>query len=138
MNKKTVREMSKRERKRHSLSAKTFRAAVFGNIMIGLVLLIIGLGLYSMVLIKKYVSHAYDLSQYAAMSASHGADSASLSKKVMERYHNLTDEERALCGTDEYRQLFSDICESKDYNILINMLPTFSVSDEASSVSSSS
>ena len=100
---KSVREMSVIERKRYSLEARTFRATVKGCVILGLILLVVGLGLYGVSRTRQYVSQAFYLSQVAAMSASHGTETAALAEEVTEIYRGLSEEERAGTGTAEYR-----------------------------------
>ena len=47
MPKKSVREMTKRERIRHSLSSRIFRFVLLGSVLLGIVCLLIGLSLYT-------------------------------------------------------------------------------------------
>lgn len=47
MPKKSVRDMTKLERMRHSLSNRVFRAVLFGSVSLGVICLLIGLGLYA-------------------------------------------------------------------------------------------
>ena len=105
MPEKTIREMSAFERRHHSLEAKTFRATVIGCVVLGLVLLVIGLGLYSVTVTRQYVSQAFYLSQTAAQSAGHGADSIGLANRVMATYRAMSDEERAGTGTHTAQDL---------------------------------
>ncbi len=126
MPEKTIREMSSIERSHHSLEAKTFRATVIGCVVLGLVLLVIGLGLYSVTVTRQYVSQAFYLSQTAAQSAGHGADSIGLANRVMATYRAMSDEERAGTGTDAYRARFAAEEASGEYDVLIHMLAGFS------------
>ena len=134
MPEKTVREMSEMQRKRHSLEAKTFRATLVGCIALGIVMLLVGLGLYGFSLTKQYANHAFYLSQNAAMSASHGADAVALAKDVMNKYKSLDDDIRAKTGTPEYRKIFSEFENGEAYDTLIHMLPTFTRSGDVSDV----
>lgn len=134
MPEKTIREMSAIEIKRHSLEAKTFRATLVSCIVLGLVLLIVGLGLYGFSLTTQYANHAFYLSQNAAMSATHGTDAVTFAKNVMDKYKSLDDDIKAKTGTTEYRKIFSEFESEEAYNTLINMLPTFSRSGDVSDV----
>ncbi len=125
MPEKTVREMSNLERKHYSLEAKTFRATVISCVLLGVILLVVGLGLYSLSLTKQYVSHAFYLSQNAAQSASHGTDSVGLADRVMSIYRSLSDEERAETGTDGYRGRFAAEESSPEYDVLLHILTGF-------------
>ena len=61
MPKKTVREMSKLERKHYSLESKTFRSTIIGAIVLGFAALIIGLGAYTYALVHQYITEAYNI-----------------------------------------------------------------------------
>ena len=127
MQDKTVREMSSAQRLHNSLAAKIFRAAATGCILLGLVVLIIGLGLYSYALSGQIIRHAFDISTSASNSASHGADALSLANEVLEIYRGLSEDERQLTGTTEYRDLFSSVDTGKEsnYDVLVHMLDSF-------------
>ena len=82
MPEKNVREMSAVERRHYSLSARTFRAAATGCILLGLIAMVIGLGFYGYALSHQYVRHAFDLAVYAAASEPHGVDYAGIAEKA--------------------------------------------------------
>lgn len=130
MPEKSIREMSVFERRRYSLRAKTFRGLILTCGLLGIVLLLTGLGLYSYSLVKQYISHAYHTSKIAAQSVSRGADANSYAVMVMNNYRSLSDEQRDLVGTDEYRQLFAREEDEHTYEILMHMLPQYSESEE--------
>ena len=127
---KSVREMSSLEKKHYSLRGRTFRATLLSGVALGLVLLIIGLALYTVSLTKQYINHAFYLSEYAAMAAEKETDTAALADRVMEIYRSLSDEERAKTGSDGYRERFYAAAESESYKALIHMLPAYAVSDD--------
>ncbi len=122
MPRKSFRSMSKRERRRNSLSARTFRSVVMSCILIGLVTLILGLGLYTYALVRQHITQAFNLSRQAKLSVTHSADAAGLCDRVMERYQSLTPAQRANTGSEEYRDLFADVEASSDYDLLIQIL----------------
>lgn len=132
MPEKSIREMSLLERHRHSIGARTFNGLILTCSLLGLVILITGLGLYSYSLVKQYINHAYYTSKIAAQSVSRGADTNLLAIEVMNTYRGLSDEQRAMIGTDEYRALFAEQMDERTYDILIHMLPQYSESEELS------
>ena len=134
MPKKTVREMSASKRKRNSLEAKIIRAIVLVCVSLGVVLLTVGLTLYTISLIRQYVTHAFYLSQNVAQSARRGTDGIGLAERTMEIYHGLSDEERMQTGTQEYRDRFEEIKLDPVYHTLTNMLPTFAQTKDVSFV----
>ena len=134
MPEKTVREMNSFERKHYSLEAKTFRATVISCVLLGVVLLVVGLGLYSLSLVRQYVGHAFYLSQNAAQSASHGTDTVGLAERVISIYRSLSETERAETGTEGYRARFAAEEKSEEYDVLVHMLAGFCNSSEISDV----
>ena len=132
MKKKSVREMNALQKRHRSLSAKTFRATAIGCILLGVVALIIGLGLYTLALTGQVILHAFDLASYASVSATRGADSVALAEQVMGIYRGLSEEERQLCGTPEYRKLYSslDLSKGSDHDVLTHMLRTYVEKEE--------
>ena len=101
MPEKTVREMNAVEKMHHSLAAKIFRATVTGCILLGLVTLIVGLGLYTYTLSGQIIRHAFDLTRSAAGTAVISSDTISVAKDVMSIYRGLSSDEKLLCGSEE-------------------------------------
>ena len=134
MPEKSVREMTARERRRYSLEGKLFRAILMTCVILGAVLLVIGLGLYSVSLTTRYVSQAFHVSQFAAVPAENETDSVGLARKVMEVYRGLSEEERAGTGTPEYRARFSAALDDPAYGRLIDILSAFNRSEDVSDV----
>ncbi|MBO4819653.1 MAG: serine/threonine-protein phosphatase [Firmicutes bacterium] len=117
--------MSAHERRVHSLSARMFSTIVKSCIILGLVILIIGLGLYGLVLSQQYIDSAFDLSCSAASATGYGADSVSLSKRVMEKYRSLSEEQIQSIGSSRYKALFAEFEVDHDYEALSDMLYSF-------------
>lgn len=103
MSEKTFWIMDSAKRKYRGLQARTVRAVMLICGLLGLVLLCIGLSMYSMSLIKQYTDHAGCVSQLASQSVRRGSDGVGISRQVMDIYWNLSDENRAKNGTQEYR-----------------------------------
>ena len=121
--------MSVMERRRHSLEAKTFSLLVRTGILIGIVLMIVGLSLYTATLVRQYISHGYYISKYASMSSTQTADAAGLCNSVMDIYNGLSEEQRAMCGTEEYRALFDSCLDNGDYEKLMHVLPMYATEE---------
>ena len=132
MNRKSILEMNALEKRHSSLAEKTFRTSAKGCILLGLVALIVGLGLYTLALTGQVIRHAFDLANYASVSATRGADAVTLSEQVMGIYRGLSEEERQLSGTQEYREFYSslDLSKGSDHDILIHMLGTYVEKEE--------
>lgn len=127
MPEKTVREMKAGERLHYSLAGKIFRATAAGCILLGLVLLIVGMGLYGYALSGQIIRHAFDVTNSAAGTAVIGADTVSVAKDVMTIYHGLSNDVRLLCGSEKYRSLYSsiDTGAGSSHETLIHMLRNF-------------
>ena len=136
MSEKNVRELTRRERRRHSLSAKTVRTTVKSCVVLGLVALIFGLLFYSVSLVRQYIRHACDVAGSASNSAIHAADSEGLSRQVMELYRSRTEQERLLTGTPAYREPFAYLTDEKGgaYDVLIHMLSGYLGSSDVDDV----
>lgn len=129
MPEKSVRSMGRLERQHHSISAKTFRSIVFSCVLLGLVSLLMGLTIYILSMADQYIDHAIQLASIAKNASTRGADAISLSDRVMDKYRNLTEEQRAGTGSEEYRAIFTEELEGNDYDVLIHMLAGYLNSD---------
>ena len=93
MPKKSVREMSKLEKKHFSIESRVFHASFKSSVLLGLVAFIIGLGLYSYALAGQYVNESFQLSRNAAAALTKVADVVPMSEETMDIYHGLTKNE---------------------------------------------
>ncbi len=130
MPKKSVREMTKLERMRHSLSNRVFRSVLLGSVLLGVICLLIGLGLYTAATASRDISTAFHLSQNARAILAKTVDTEALSREVMTRYHSLSDQERADPYSDAYAARFADIYEREDYKTISSVLSDFKESSE--------
>ena len=96
-----ITEKSKEKKSRASLAGKAVRGTVLSCVLLGLLAMVIGLGLYGSTLVKRSISRAYETASKAVTSATHGADPITLAKDVMGVYRSLTPEQRAQNGTEE-------------------------------------
>ena len=125
MPEKTVREMTSRERAHFSLAAKVFHASLMGSVVLGLVAMLIGLGLYVYALVGQYIGEAFGLSRSTALVVREVVDTDRMVDDVMTLFRSLSDEERALTGTPAYRERFAHLTESEDYRTLVSILKVF-------------
>lgn len=122
MPKKTIREMSDAERKRHSLARKAFRSTILGALVLGFAALIIGLGIYTYTLIHQYITEAFNLSKSAVAIMHEIVDTEPLSKDVLAAYREQSESEREQPGTPEYRERFAHFTEREDYRSIHRVL----------------
>ena len=126
MPKKSVREMSALERRHYSLAARTFHTVLIGALILGMVALAIGLGLYTYDLANRYTSEAFQISKTAAGVLQEAADIKPLSDDVMKAYRSLDEEIREGTRTEEYRARFASFTEREDYKLICRVLDDFS------------
>ena len=133
MPEKSVREMSKLQRKHYSLAARTFHSTLLSCVILGLVALLISLTIYAVNAFRQTVERGFNLALQAKASAVRQSDPIRLADRVMERYQNLTPEQKAGTGSPEYRALFAAEEASEEYQallpILYNCLETANVFD---------
>ena len=115
--------------KKSSLTQKTVGTTLISCIILGMTALLTGLAVFASSLVSQYVQHGFEVSKRAANTVKHGIDSFPLAEEVMEIYEGLSPEERALCGTQEYRSFFSEIDtrlkEGGTWDVLVHMMDNF-------------
>lgn len=125
MPRKSVREMSKLEKRHFSLETKTFRSTVMGAIILGAAALLIGLGVYTYTLVHQYITEAYNLSKSVYAILQDTVDVEPLSDDIMADFHGMTDAEKELAYTPEYRERFAHYTEREDYKAIHRVLDSF-------------
>ena len=125
MPEKSIREMNRFERRHYALESRVFRASIKSAVVLGVMALIIGLGLYAVALSGQYISDAFTLSRSAAAILDKTVDMEALATEVMDRYCALSDAERAEVGSDGYRMRFSDLETREDYDMARKILQVF-------------
>lgn len=110
-----------------SITAKTLNAVIISCIVLGLTAQMIGLYFYSAALKEQFIRNAFESATTAAMSAKHGMDTFNFAGEVMDIYQGLTEEQRQMTGTEEYRELFAhiDTGTGGTYDYLLHMLATY-------------
>ncbi|MBQ9511168.1 MAG: SpoIIE family protein phosphatase [Clostridia bacterium] len=134
MPEKSVREMNKYERLHYSLASRTFHAVLIGAIILGLVSLLVGLGLYAIALSGQYIGEAFEVSKNARAIIDKVADIAPMAEETMKIYSSMTDAERAEVGEDNYYARFSSVENSENYTQVRSILKDFSESSDVDDV----
>ena len=124
------------KRKGHTLATGTIRAIFISCMLLGLIAMGAGLLLYNYTLTKQYIRHANELASTAVGSVTHGTDAKTFATQVMDIYNNLTEEQRSLTGTPEYREFFSELDLGKTgiYHRLMYILEGFMTSEDVDDV----
>ncbi len=134
MPEKTIREMTTTERRHYSLSARVFRSTLMGSVVLGLVALAIGLGLYTSALIERDTSTAFLQSRAAASVLQRVVQVDRLASYVMDIYNGMSEEERAASDSGEYCARFSALQEDPDYLAARSILGDFRDASEMSDI----
>ena len=134
MSEKSVREMSPREQKRHSLSAKVFKTALGSAFVLGMVALLLGLSMYIWSTVNQYIAESFGLARSTAAVIDRAVNPNALAGEVMVIYHGLTDEQRRSAGTEACRRLFSGIDAREDYQTLSKVLGVFRDASEVQEI----
>lgn len=117
------------------MAVKTIRLIVISCILLGVTALIIGIALYSRQIYSTAIDNSFNIASHAKVPVMHAADPIELSRQVMDIYRSLSDDQRQLVGSDEYRKLFSDVDTGPDSayykirNILLGFFNDASISD---------
>ena len=133
MPKKTIKEMSERERRRHSLEAKTFHAVLMGSLILGVMSLILGLGLYVYSLGNQYINEAFELTKNAEGVIENVGDVRDICNETLDIYHSLSDEERAV-QDEEYFARFDTVTKSEVYPRVIDFLLEYYASSDVNDI----
>ena len=125
MPEKSVREMNALERLHYSLAARVFRATLIGSVLLGVVALLIGLGLYAYALAGQYITESFQLSRNAAAAMERVVDVVPMSRRTMELYRSQTEEELAGIGSEEYRSRFAEISARPEFQTTLDIFNLF-------------
>lgn len=134
MSEKNVNIMDEYNRRRFSLTGRVFHATLLGSMILGLIVLIIGLGLYSYALVGQYISQSYSISCCAASICEKIVDIDSFSDSVMQRYKSMSDSELSAVGSDSYRSNFSDFKNNPTYASVHAILGDFLTAGDVDAV----
>ena len=133
MPKKTIKEMSRWELRHYSLETKTFRAVLMGSLLLGIVALILGVGLYVYSLGNQYISEAFNLSKSVTSVMNNVVDASASCRKTMEIYHSLSEDEREALD-DEYFEKYSEVMKDPNYDTIMEILGEFAVNSDINDI----
>ena len=122
------------DRRQYSLTGRVFHATFFGSIILGLIVLVIGLGLYIYALVGHYIAQSYSLSCCAASICEKIADVGEFSDSIMNRYYALSESELSTVGTESYSNRFSDFKETQAFKDIHSILSDFLNSGDVEAV----
>ena len=133
MPKKTIREMSERERRHYSLETKTFRAVLMSSLILGIVSLIVGVGLYAYSLGNHFIDQAFGVTKNASTIIGNALDITSTCVQTTTIYNSIPEEERQV-QDDAYFARFSEVTETQEYSTAMRLLRDFKDNDDISDI----
>ena len=108
--------------KAKSLQRRVFRISLIGGLILGVAALLIGLGIYAVILADQYITKAFNLSKTTAVVIEEVIDMEDLAGNVMSIYHGLSEEDRSNPTDSTYLNRFASVKEREDYRKLIQIL----------------
>ncbi|MBR3539351.1 MAG: PP2C family protein-serine/threonine phosphatase [Eubacterium sp.] len=111
-----------KKKKQRSLQGRVFRISLFGVLALGIVSLLIGLGIYAVVLADQYITKAFNLSRMTAVAIEDVIDVEKLADSFSSTYLGLSEEERKDPNSEAYLDHFKEFTENEDYQRLIDIL----------------
>ena len=115
-------EKPKKPKKQMSLQRRVLRISLIGTIVLGTAALLIGLGIYAVVLADQYITKAFNLSKTTAVVIEEVVDVEPLAEAVSSIYLGMTGEERRDPADPAYLERFREITEREDYKKLVDIL----------------
>lgn len=115
-------EKPKKPKKQMSLQRRVLRISLIGTIVLGTAALLIGLGIYAVVLADQYITKAFNLSETTAVVIEEVVDVEPLAEAVSSIYLGMTEEERRDPADPAYLERFREITEREDYKKLVDIL----------------
>lgn len=121
-------------RKAKKISVNILFPVVVGCILLGMIAILLGLSIYSRVVYRNTIKHAFDVTRHAQLTIYNSTEVISYANRIMDIYHGLSDEQRALIGTPAYKEFFKSIDTTRGsvYSRLNTLLGSFQISDEIS------
>ncbi len=105
-----------------SLVNKLSSSVLTVSLIVGAVLLVIALGLYSNALVDQYITESFGLARSAAVVADRIADTDALAIRALEAYKSIPENVRQNQFTAEYMDNFDFLEQDEDYQRLKRML----------------
>ena len=112
----------KKFNKEKSLLTKVTRATMISSLVLGLVILLIGLSLYTHALFREYITSSFSLARSSATVVERIADNEMIAGRVMNIYREMSDEERANQDSIDYHTKFANIEMDEGYQRVKRML----------------
>lgn len=107
-----------------SLATKLTSATMVGSVLVGLILFVIGLGLYANALVGQYITESFSIARSTSVVVESLADTDALAREVLDIYHSSPEELRAAENSEAYRHQFDGIMAEEGYSKVYRALGT--------------
>ena len=134
MPEKTIREMEEWEKKHYSLAAKVFHSTLMASAVLGGLLLLAGLVMYTVSISLLFIQEGYNQAENAASILAKTVDPEPYAREVLARYRAMDEAQRGETGTPAYNAVFEDIAASADYAQMIEVLSYFTQASDVEDV----
>ena len=115
---------SAEDTEQRSLAVKLASATMVGSILVGLILFVIGLGLYTNALVGQYITESFSIARSTAVVVENLADTDALAREVLDIYHSSPEELRSDENSEAYRHQFDGVTSEEGYLNVYNALGT--------------
>lgn len=127
MPEKSIREMNKYEKLHYSLKSRTFRSIISLSIILGLVALIVGIGLYGYSLSVQITKNGYNLARNLKTIGGKVSDEVKLAELVDNIYQASF---RNGTNIEKYYSKFEYVKQTDDYKMLLSVMNDFKDSSD--------
>ena len=111
-----------KEEYKSPLIAKVTGITLASSLLMGSVILIIGMTLYTIALIDQYITESFCLARSTSVVADSFPETEHITDQVMDVYRSMTDEERMDFRSEQYREKFSFIEQDDEWQRIRSML----------------
>ena len=122
---KSIKDMTPRQIRRHSLTRKVIRSTLGWTIVLGIISMLFGCVLYMIPVIGDYIGEVDRMLTSSTTMAQHSEETKDLIRDVMGIYDDMSEEEREQSGTEEYSERFASVAASENYKKLQEILLDF-------------
>ena len=92
------------EEYKSSLLAKVTGITLASSLLMGSVILIIGMTIYTIALVDQYITESFCLARSTSAVADSFPEIEHITDQIMDVYHSMTDEERGDFNSEKYRE----------------------------------
>ena len=121
---------SMKEEYKGSLLAKVTGITLASSLLMGIVILFIGMTLYSIALVDQYITESFCLARSTSVVIDNFPETERITDQIMDAYHSMTDEERIDFRSEKYREKFSFIEQDEGWQQLRSILGTMRKSSD--------